>query len=133
MLSMEAILELIERLEQAIRPLSGTNQTPDYDGVGELYQSLQHEECDAPVEAVCLAVLQEMLQPYLSSLEHNLVFTPAAVAVQTKAAIGALVMLLCHLEAHDYEAAATVLSTASQALEEATLLLRALRGVIAHA
>ena len=133
MLSMEAILELIERLEQAIRPLSATDQAPDQDGIGELYQSLQHEGRDAPVEALCLAALQEMLQPYLSSLEHNFVFTPDTVAVQTKAAIGALVMLLCHLEAGDYEAAATALSTASQELEEVSLLLRVLRGVIAHA
>jgi hypothetical protein len=133
MLSMEAILELIERLEQAIRPLSATDQAPDHDGVCELYQSLQHEESDEPVETVGLAVLQEMLRPYLSSLEQNLLFTPGAVAAQTKAAIGALVMLLCHLETRDYEAAATTLSTACQVLEEANILLRALRGVIAHA
>jgi hypothetical protein len=133
MLSMEAILELIERLEQAIRPLPATDQAPDQDGVGELYWSLQHAERHAPVEAVRLAALQEMVQPYLSSLEQNLVFTPETVAAQTKTAIGALVMLLCHLEAGDYEAAATALSTASQELEEVSLLLRVLRGVIAHA
>jgi hypothetical protein len=78
-------------------------------------------------------MLQEILQPYLSSLEQNILFTPDDVATQTKAAIGALVLLLCHLEAHDYEAAAMALSTASQELEEVSLLLRALRGAIAHA
>jgi hypothetical protein len=133
MLSLEAILELIERLERAMRPLSTANQGPDHDRVRELYQYLQQEETDEPLEQARLTVLQEILQPYLSLVQPNLAFTPAAVANQVKAAIGTLLMLMCHLEEHDYEAAASALVTASQVLEEVHLLLRALRGDVAHA
>jgi hypothetical protein len=133
MLSMEAILELLERLERAMRPLSTANQGPDHDRVRELYQSLQHEETDAPLDQARLTVLQEILQPYLSLVPPNLVFTPAAVANQVKASIGTLLMVICHLEEHDYEAAASALVTTSQILEEVHLLLRALRGDVAHA
>jgi hypothetical protein len=133
MLSMETILELIERLERAMRPLSARNQGPEHDRVYDLYQSMQHEECDDPLQHARLAVLQEILQPYLSLLQENLIFAPSAVSAQAKAAIGALVMLMCHLEEHNYEAATTALTAASQVLEEAHLLLKALRGDIAHA
>jgi hypothetical protein len=133
MLSMEVILELIERLERAMRPLSAANQGPDHDRVRELYQYLRQEATDEPLEQARLTVLQEILQPYLSLVQPNLVFTPAVAASQVKAAIGTLLMLLCHLEEHDYEAAASALVTASQVLEEVHLLLRALQGDIAHA
>ena len=133
MLSMEAILELIERLERAMRPLAAANQGPDHDRVRELYQYLQQEKTDEPLEQARLTVLQEILQPYLSLVQQNLVFSPAAVANQVKAAIGTLLLLICHLEEHDYEAAASALVTTGQVLEEVHLLLRALRGNVAHA
>jgi hypothetical protein len=133
MLSMETILELIERLERAMRPLSAADQGPDHERVRELYQYLQQEATDEPLELARLAVLQEILQPYLSLVQQNLVLTPTAVASQVQAAIGTLLMLLCHLEARDYEAASGALVAAGQILEEAHLLLRALRGDMAQA
>jgi hypothetical protein len=133
MLSMEAILELIERLERAMRPLSAMHEGPDHDRVRELYDYLTQEESDEPLEQARLVVLQEILQPYLSIIQQNLQLAPSAVAAHVKAAIGAMVLLLCHLEEHDYDAAAASLHAVSQLLEEAHLLLRALRGDIAHA
>ena len=133
MLSMEAILELIERLERAMRPLSAMHEGPDHDRVRELYQSLTQEDSDEPLEQARLVVLQDILQPYLSVIQQHMLFAPGAVAAHVKAAIGAMVLLLCYLEEHDYEAAATSLHTVSQLLEEAHLLLRALRGDLAHA
>jgi hypothetical protein len=136
MLSMEAILELIERLERAMRPLSAVHEGPDHDRVRELYSSLTQddsEDTDEPLEQARLVVLQEILQPYLGVIQQHMLFAPSAVAAHVKAAIGAMVLLLCYLEEHDYDAAATSLHTVSQLVEEANLLLRALRGNIAHA
>jgi hypothetical protein len=136
MLSMEAILELIERLERAMRPLSAMHEGPDHDRVRELYDALTQDDAvdaDEPLEQARLMVLQEILQPYLSVIQQNMLFAPSAVAAHVKAAIGALVLLLCYLEEHDYDAVATSLHTVSQLIEEAHLLLRALRGNIAHA
>ena len=133
MLSMETIFELLERLERAMRPLSTADQGPDHDRVRELYQYLQQEATDEPLEQARLAVLQEILQPYLSLVPPNLALTPAAIANQVKAAIGTLLLLMCHLEEHDYEAATIALGATSQVLEEVHLLLRALGGDISHA
>jgi hypothetical protein len=133
MLSMEAILELIERLERAMRPLAAAHEGPDHDRVREIYQCLTQEDSGEPLEQARLVVLQEILQPYLHLIQQNMLFAPSAVAAHVKAAIGAMVLLLCHLEEHDYDAAAASLHTVSQLLEEASLLLRALQGDIAQA
>jgi hypothetical protein len=136
MLSMEAILELIECLERAMRPLSAMHEGPDHDRVRELYDALTQDDAvdaDEPLEQARLMVLQEILQPYLSVIQQNMLFAPSAVAAHVKAAIGALVLLLCYLEQHDYDAVTTSLHTVSQLIEEAHLLLRALRGNIAYA
>jgi hypothetical protein len=132
---MEVIIELLERLEQAIQPLSTTTQGQgsDHAHLYELLHSLQHEEQHEPIQDVRLAMLQELLKEPLSGIESQIALTPGSVAMQAKAAIGALVMLFCHLDEHDYEAAASALSTASQIIEEAHLLLKALRGTMAYA
>jgi hypothetical protein len=130
---MEAILELIERLERAMRPLSAVHEGPDHDRVRELYYSLTQADSDEPLEQARLVVLQEILQPYLNLIQQHMLFAPSAVAAHVKAAIGAMVLLLCHLEEHDYDAAATSLHSVSQLLEEAHQLLRALQGDVAQA
>ena len=133
MLSVDILLELIERVEKAMRPLSAADQGPDHDRVRELYLDLLAETAGDPLEQARLAVLHEILQPFLDTSQHTLLRDTTAVAYNVKAAIGALVMLLCRLDDHNYEAAAGSLHAACEVLQEARDLLRAFRGGVAHA
>lgn len=133
MLSMDILLELIERVEKAMRPLMATDQGPDHERVRALYLDLLTDATGDPLEQARLAVLHEILQPYLSTLQHTFLQDATVVAYNVKAAIGALVMLLCRLDDHDYEAATASLHAACEVLQEAQDLLRALRGGVAHA
>jgi hypothetical protein len=133
MLSVDTLLALIERVEKAMRPLSATEQGPDHDRVRELYLHLCADVAGDPLEQARLAVLQEILQPYLSTVQPALSQDATAVAYNVKAAIGALVMLLCRLDDHDYEAASMALQAACEVLQEARELLQAQRGNMAYA
>jgi len=133
MLSVDTLLELIERVEKAMRPLSATEQGADHDRVRELYRHLCADVAGDPLEQARLAVLQEILQPYMNTMQPTLSQDTTAVAYNVKAAIGALVMLLCRLDDHDYEAASTALHAAGEVLQEAHEILQALRGDIAYA
>jgi hypothetical protein len=133
MLSVDMLLELIERVEKAMRPLSATEQGADHERVRELYRHLCADIAGDPLEQARLAVLQEILQPYLNTMQPVLPQDAAAVAYNVKAAIGALVMLLCRLDEHDYEAASMALHAACEVLQEAHEILRIRRGDMAYA
>jgi hypothetical protein len=133
MLPLDTLLELIERVEKAMRPLSATTHSPDHDRVRELYLHLLTESADDPLEQARLTVLHDILQPYLTTLQKTTVRDTSAIAYNVKAAIGALVMLLCRLDDRDYDAAETSLRTARQLLEETQELLKSLLGNVAHA
>ena len=133
MLPFDTFLELIERVEKAMRPLSTSEQNPENERVRELYLHLLAESTDDPLEQARLSVLHEILQPYLAALQPPMMQNTSAIIYNVKAAIGALVMLLCRLDDHDYEAAETSLGTACQVLEETQELLHSLMGNVAHA
>jgi formiminotetrahydrofolate cyclodeaminase len=133
MLPVETFLELIERVEKAMRPLSASQQSKDQDRVRELYLHMLQEAADDPLEQARLSALHEILQPYLTHLRQTTVQDTSAVVYNVKAAIGALVMLLCRLDDRDYEAADASLSSASQVLQDVQELLKSLKGDVAHA
>jgi hypothetical protein len=111
------------------------HQGPDHERVRELYAHLLAltEAADDPLEQARLAVLHEILEPYLHALQHALVADPGIIVYNVKAAMGALVMLLCHVDEPDYDAAADALQTALELLEEAQDVLRCFRGDMADA
>jgi hypothetical protein len=118
-----------------MRPLSATNQGPDHERVRELYANLLAltADTDEPLEQARLAVLHEILEPDLQALQHTAVSDPSAVIYNVKAAMGALVMLLCHVDEPDYDAAADSLQTALELLHEAQGVLGIFRGDVAEA
>jgi len=133
MLPVETFLELIERVEKAMRPLSDTQPSSDRERVRELYAQMLMEAQDDPLEQARLSALHEILQPYLADLEHSTVQRNSAIVFNVKAAIGALVVLLCHLDERRLPAAESSLHAAREMLQETQELLKSLRNNIAHA
>jgi hypothetical protein len=133
MLPVDTLLELIERVEKAMRPLSVSEQSPDHERVKDLYTHLLMEAEDDPLEQARLSVLHEILQPYLTALRQTNLLDTSAVVYNVKAAIGALVMLLCRVDDRDFEAAEASLGTAYEVLQETQDLLKGLQGDVAHA
>ncbi len=133
MMPVDTLIELIERVERAMRPLSSGPQSPDHDRVREVYMQMLTDESDDPLEKARLKVLHEIVQPYLTALQQTLIPDTSAVVHHVKAAIGALVMLLCHLDDRDFDAAHDALTTTLQVLRDVQELLKTLQGNVAHA
>jgi hypothetical protein len=135
MLPTETLLELRVRLERAMRPLSARNAGPDHQRVRELYADLSRvsDGTDDPLEQARLEVLHNILEPYLATAQQALPGEPSIIVYDVKAALGALVLPLCHLDEHDYDSAAEGLDAAIHSLQDAQDLLRAFRDGIAYA
>jgi hypothetical protein len=133
MLTVDILNELIERLEKAMRPISEDPNSRDHDRVRELYQYLSQIESGQPLENARLTVLQEMLEPYLPSVQPEKVQDLSALTYNTKAVIGALVVFLCHLDDGALDAADATLQAAFEMLRETNELIRGLKGDFALA
>ncbi|MEE8301556.1 MAG: hypothetical protein V3S24_03875 [Candidatus Tectomicrobia bacterium] len=133
MLTIDILMELIERLEKAMRPIGESSDSSDHDRVRQLYQHLLKETAGDPLEQARLTVLHEILEPYLPSVQPTKPQDASAVTYNAKAAIGALVVFLCHLDDCDYETAEMSLQAASQVLHETRELMRGLKGEFAVA
>jgi hypothetical protein len=133
MLPVDTFLELIERVEKAMRPLSDVQQNPDHNRMRELYLQMLTEAGNDPLEQARLSALQEIIQPYLLALERATVQNTSDIVYNVKAAIGALVMLLCQLDDRNYPAAGSSLVSACEVLQETQELFKSLQGDVAHA
>ena len=133
MLPVDTFLELIERVERAMRPLSDSESSAEHDRVRELYRQMVTEAEDDPLEQARLLALHEIIQPYLAALEQATIQDTSAIVYNVKATIGALVMLLCQLDDHHYEAAEASLASACEVLRETQELFKSLQGDVAHA
>lgn len=128
MRTVDSLMALIERLEKAMRPIGEAPDSPDHDRVRELYQHLMQDAAADPLEQARLTVLHEILAPYVPSVSSAEFQTPGALTYNAKAAIGALVVFLCHLDEGDYELATSTLQVATELLHEMIELLRAFKG-----
>jgi hypothetical protein len=135
MLSLETLLELIARVERAMRPLSTTSAGPDHERVSELYTDLvgAPDSTDDPLEQARLEVLYDILHQYLPPAEPALVYDTDTAVYDIQTAIGALIMCLCRLDDEDYEAALASLDTARHLLQDTQDLFSAFRGGMAQA
>lgn len=135
MIPPETILELIARVERAMRPLSASNGDPDHERVRDLYTDLASETEIAgdPLEQARMAVLYDILQPYLTAGEDECAYDTIAIVDDIKAAIGALVLTLCRLDEHDYDAACAALHSARDLLRDVHDFFSVLHGDIAQA
>jgi len=135
MIPSDTILELIARVERAMRPLSTSNDDPDHERVRALYTDLagEAEMAGDPLEQARMVVLYDILQPYLAAAEDACGYDTDAIVDDVKAAIGALVLTLCHLEDHDHSAACAALTSARDLLHDAHDFLSAFHGHIAQA
>jgi hypothetical protein len=110
-------VQLIERLEKLMRPLSERGHGPDHDRLRELYLAYLEQCIGDPLEQARRAVLHELLPAYVQAVQE-----PPEVALQAilyaRSTIGALATFICRLEEHNYAAAAVSLEAASQALQE---------------
>jgi hypothetical protein len=131
----ETILALIARVERAMRPLSTLNAGPDHQRVQELHADLAAEPdlVGDPLEQARIAILYDILEPYLSAVGDTLWGDPDSIATDVETAIGALVMSLCRLEEEDYDTAADALDTALHHLQDAQAFLGVYRGGMAEA
>ena len=128
MQTVDDLMALIERLEKAMRPLGEAAESPDHDRVRELYQHLMQDASGEPLQQARLTVLHEILEPYVPVVASAKSQDPSTLTYNTKAAIGALVVFLCHLDEGDYEAAESTLQVATEMLHETIELLRAFKG-----
>jgi hypothetical protein len=116
-------------------PPVSSHAGPDHQRVRELYADLSRESdgTDDPLEQARLEVLHNILEPYLATAQQALPGEPSIIVYDVKAALGALVLPLCHLDEHDYDSAAEGLDAAIHSLQDAQDLLRAFRDGIAYA
>ncbi len=128
MQTVDILMELIERLEKAMRPLGETADSPDHDRVRELYEHLMQHASGEPLKQARLTVLHEILEPYVPSVQSAKFQDRSALTYNAKAAIGALVVFLCHLDECEYEAAESTLQVATEMLHETIELMRAFKG-----
>jgi hypothetical protein len=135
MIPSDTILELLARVERAMRPLSASSDDPDHERVRALYADLASETelAGDPLEQARIAVLYDILQPYLAAAEDECTHDTEAIVDDVKAAIGALVLTLCHLEDHDHSAARASLTSARDLLHDAHDFLSAFHGTVAQA
>ena len=133
MLTVDVLMELIERLEKAMRPIGDTLDSPDHERVRELYRHLSLVESRQPLKQARLTVLHEILEPYLPPVQSARCRDTSALTHNAKATIGALVVFLCHLDDCEFEAAATTLQAAIEMLHETSELMRGLKGDFAIA
>ena len=119
-------IELIERLEKLMRPLSERGHGPDHDRLRELYLFYLEQCIGDPLEQARRAVLHELLPSYFQAVQELPQTTVQAIAY-ARSTIGALATFICRLEEHNYAAAAASLEAASQALKEVQKCLTASR------
>ena len=133
MLTVDILIDLIERLEKAMRPIGEDPDSRDHERVRELYQHLCTAESGKPLEQARLTVLHEILASYLPPLQSKKLQDTSALTYNAKAIIGALVVFLCHLDDHDFDAAEATLQAAFQMLRETSELMRGIKGDFAIA
>jgi hypothetical protein len=110
-------VELIERLEKLMHPLSERGHGPDHDRLRELYLAYLEQCIGDPLEQARRAVLHELLSSYVQAVQEPPEATPQAI-IYARNAIGALATFICRLEEQNYVAAAGSLEAASQAFQE---------------
>ena len=135
MIPPETFLELIARVERAMRPLSASNGDPDHERVRDLYTDLvsETEMAGDPLEQARMAVLYDILQPFLAAGEDEFAYDTLAITDDIKAAIGALVLTLCRLDEHDYNAAHAALNSARDLLHDVHDFFGVFHGEMAQA
>jgi hypothetical protein len=116
------LVELIERLEKLMRPLSERGHGPDHDRLRELYLAYLEQCIGDPYEQARRVVLHELLLSYFEAVQEPPQATTQAI-VYARNTIATLATCICRLEEHNYAAAAVSLEAASQALQEASKCL----------
>lgn len=133
MLTVEILMDLIERLEKAMRPIGEDPGSCDHDRVRELYQHLSRDTSGQPLEQARMTVLHEILAPYLPPVQPEKLHDTSALTHNAKAVIGALVVFLCYLDDCEIDAAETTLQAAFEMLRETSELMRGINGEFAIA
>jgi hypothetical protein len=110
-------VELIERLEKLMRPLSERGHGPDHDRLRELYLAYLEQCIGDPMEQAQRAVLYELLPAYFQAVQEPPEATSQAI-IYARSTIGALATFICRMEEHNDAAAAVSLEAARQAFQE---------------